>query len=434
MDFATRRKLFNACDPDKSLEPLDKFNVNVEELEGGASVRGDEWLKRTRQRLELSEQPLCELLTGLPGSGKSTELKRLAAELEQAHEQKQLVVYIDAEENLDLTNTIDVPDLLITIVYAAERRVLEVEGKPADGALQDRKWRDWLRSLEPALKEVGVGVGAASLTFELKANPALRKRMRAIVAVQLPRFLGEVREELVKLESRAIDKGYQGVTVIYDSLEKLRGISTNYDEVLASAERVFAPNLSFVKLPVHVVYTVPPSLPLRARMSVEFFPMLKLRTREGDEFPPGLAAAREIVRRRVPDGALEEQLGEAWESRLRELLLWSGGFPREIVRLLRAVVEPEAPLSDYAFERLLARTTDDYKHMIRTSEHAWLAAVAVRKELPIANDAERAIASRMLSSNAVMRYVNQQDWWDLHPAVRNIPAVEAAIEELQKPE
>jgi hypothetical protein len=33
----------------------------------------------------------------------------------------------------------------------------------------------------------------------------------------------------------------------------------------------------------------------------------------------------------------------------------------------------------------------------------------------------------MLSNNAVLRYLNDRDWFDLHPAVREIPGVAEAI-------
>lgn len=127
MDFATRKRLYNLCNPSEPLEPVDARNIDIDKLAGG--VRGDDWLGKVLRRLQLSDEPLCELLTGLPGSGKTTELKRLLEKLEDPHRDKLLGVYIDAEQVVDLTNPIDVPDLLGTIVEATERKVLEVEGR-----------------------------------------------------------------------------------------------------------------------------------------------------------------------------------------------------------------------------------------------------------------------------------------------------------------
>jgi hypothetical protein len=33
----------------------------------------------------------------------------------------------------------------------------------------------------------------------------------------------------------------------------------------------------------------------------------------------------------------------------------------------------------------------------------------------------------MLANNAILRYLNDKDWFDLHPAVRIIPGVEAEV-------
>lgn len=254
--------------------------------------------------------------------------------------------------------------------------------------------------------------------------------MRKTVALHLTTFLRDVEGELRQLLSRALGAGYLGIVVIYDSLEKLRGISTNYVEVLDSCERVFAQGSAYVRLPVHVLYTVPAALNSRSRVRVDFFPMIKLRARDGGDFEPGYRVARAIVERRVPDEILREQLGSEWEARLRQLISWSGGFPRELVRYLRAVVEADGPLSEQVFERLFLRVVDEYKDLIQRSEHAWLAEVAVHKQLTIENDEHRRVADRMLSSNAVMRYVNAEDWWDVHPAVKAISGVSERIARL----
>ena len=46
---------------------------------------------------------------------------------------------------------------------------------------------------------------------------------------------------------------------------------------------------------------------------------------------------------------------------------------------------------------------------------------------------QRKTADSMLSNNVVMRYLNDRDWFDLHPSVRDIPGVAAAIARLRSP-
>lgn len=114
----------------------------------------------------------------------------------------------------------------------------------------------------------------------------------------------EARRELQKLEERAKNAGRSGLVVIVDSLEKLRGVSTNWVEVLDSAERLFSGGAPYLQLPVSVIYTVPPSLVSRQVDSVFFMPMIKLHDRADSRYEEGFAAARELVRRRNSDTEL----------------------------------------------------------------------------------------------------------------------------------
>lgn len=58
-----------------------------------------------------------------------------------------------------------------------------------------------------------------------------------------------------------------GLVVILDSLEKL-GAGENDAAVLASVQRLFNSGEQPFRLPVHVLYTVPPELLLRLRTKV----------------------------------------------------------------------------------------------------------------------------------------------------------------------
>lgn len=201
--------------------------------------------------------------------------------------------------------------------------------------------------------------GGLKLVAEMKARPSLRARVRATIAAHLTTFLKEAREELVLLNERARKRGFAGLVAIFDSLEKLRGITTNWTEVLGSAEKIFTSGAPYLRLPVHVLYTVPPALVSRFFTTVEFMPMIKLHERQGGTSEAGYEAAREMVRRRIPDAVLAEFLGSKVAERVRRLIEMSGGYPREIVRLLQAVIaNPDAPLTDDDLDRVFNEVRD----------------------------------------------------------------------------
>lgn len=429
MDFATRKKYYNRCDPYEPLDPDSELNVDLDQEFG---VRGVSWVDRLAARVELAgRKPAFELFTGLLGSGKSTELRRLVRRLAK---HQFLVVLADAEDFLDLANPVDIPDLLSVIVYQTERVVLEKEGKDPEAAQEDgyfQRFWSWLKSRDAELSKAEFGIPSGpKLVYEIKARPQLRERVRQTIAAHFTEFLKDVRAELEVLQSRTTALGFGGLVVIFDSLEKLRGTSQNWDLVLNSAERVFTSGASYLRLPVHVIYTVPPALLTRCAEPVEFMPMIKLRDRLGIGSEAGHAAARELVRRRVPDPALCEILGAECEERLAEMIRWSGGYPRELVRLLQtAIAQPALPLTAESWGRIGGELRGTYRLLVPSSAYSWLAEVAATHALSIQDDDHRPIADLMLRNNAVLHYLNEEPWFDLHPAVYEIPGVREAIDQ-----
>jgi hypothetical protein len=240
-----RKKYFNRCNPERPLEPTDPEYVDVDELKPKA--RGLSAVDYLAERIELSEDPACELFTGLPGSGKSTELRRLAARLSDAKRANLLPVIIDAEEVLDLYTTIDVPDVLMSIVYKTEVALLEAEGKKAKDALKDsvatRLW-NWLTETEVGVEGLDLSAGAevglpggpkvsagAKVVMTMKTSPTLRQEVRTKLAGKMTAFVGRVTEAMTKMNERAKTHKRAGLVVIFDSLEKLRGGSTTWVQV-----------------------------------------------------------------------------------------------------------------------------------------------------------------------------------------------------------
>lgn len=440
MDLQRRRYFFNRLNPDEPLEPLDERNVDIDvDPDPALQPRGANWVDALARSIELSDKPVCQFFTGLPGSGKSTELRRLAARLRDggAH---LLPVVVDAEERLDVFSPIDVADIVVMSLYCAERAVLEAEGGDPQMALRDgyltRIWH-WLNTTEVELKSVTAGATVPGLKpleleaeAEIKTQPTFREELRRKVTAQLATFLEHARAEAAALEKRARARGWSGLALLVDSLEKLRGMSTNWNEVLASAERVFAGEAPYLQLGLHTVYTIPPALVLRLKVPVHFMPMLKLAHRDGAPFEPGRQAARALIERRLPPEAQAEVFGASHAQRVEELIDWSGGYPREIVRLLKNCVA-QAPLGEPLFRRLMTEAGDDYRRTVVEDSLDVLAAVALEGRLLFA-DKDRAAVDQVLANNLVLRYRNDEEWFDLHPALRGHAPVQAAIERRRK--
>ena len=437
MDDAVRARLFNACQPGEALPVNDPRYVELDEsTDEGPTVRGRSWVTQLARRIAYSAEPVCEYFTGLPGSGKTTALLRLASRLES---EGFLPVLVRGDLWFQTTAPIDVPDLWTVIVWRLEAAVLALEGVDEDRALHDgyltRFWV-WLTRTEvgvPKFEVGGVDPVKTNLVLEFRDNPALREQMRLRVRMGLPTFLDDARREITALDARARAAGRpRGIAVLVDSLERLRGASSNWHAVLDSAEALFAGGGTYVKLPVPVVYTVPPALvTLRTMRNLHFLPMIKRWERDGREWEPGFAAAARVVRRRVAPAHLAELLGPtSQEARLRQLISWSGGYPRELLRLVQ-----NALLEDRVDDQILLRMRNDlveeYRQRIPAEAFPWLARVAHERYATLERDDQRRLAEGLLLDNAVLRYANDEPWFDLHPAVRLIPGVQQAIEALR---
>ncbi len=437
LEFAKRKYYYNRCNPNESLAPTDDRNLDIDAY-GAESVRGINWVERLASRIELLNTPAFELFTGLPGSGKSTELRRLMARLGHKDNAHLLTVLVDAEEVLDLTSPVDVSDIIAAIMLGTEQRLLTAEGKDPTTALHEgymsRLWT-WLTKTNVTLSLPEFSIpGGPTLVTEMKTRPSLRAQVRSTIASHLSYFLTEARQELELYKDRARQCGFAGLVVIFDSLEKLRGISTNWDEVLGSAERIFAGGAPHLQLPVHVLYTIPPALVARRFDEVHFLPMIKLHTREGEPFTQGIGAIRALIRKRIPDDDFSTIFGPQVEERVQQLIRWSGGYPRELIRLLQAVLTISThPIAESELERMGNELYDSYRKIVPADAFPWLAQVASEHYVTSLDEKHRQVVDAMLSNSAVLRYLNQNDWFELHPAVARIPGVQEAIRTLAQP-
>jgi len=436
LDRQTLSDLFNSCDPELPLEPGDSRNVDIDNQP--IPVRGEPWIRKMARRIELSRTPQCLLFSGLRGSGKSTELRRLAAYLQDGPAEL-LTILINAETLIDLTSKIDISDILSMVLYETEKRLLELEDKKPEEAMQSgvfRRFWDYVTRTDIEFTKAEIGFSKdllnAKLSTEMRTNPALREKVRKLVSNHLRTFIAEVFSEFESFNERAKKLRYQGLVVVVDSLEKIQGTSQSWKEVLESAERIFANDAPFLRLPVHVIYTFPPALTQRLNTQVSYLPMLKLHDREGRVYPPGFDAAREIIRKRIPDTVLAELFGAPFvETRLREIIDWSGGYPRELVRFLRALLtEDPFPINEARLQKLLRSESRPYHRMVldSVSTVALTARIWVTKSLTVLSADEQPTLDRLLSANVILRYSNDEDWVDVHPAVTRLDEIKEAAE------
>ncbi len=428
LDEAQLIDLYQRCDPGEPLEPHDARNCD---LDAADSVRGGRWLDALVRDLLWAREDedgniKRVLFSGLVGSGKSTELRRLA---EVLRGRGRVVVVVSADRFLDLLAPLHFADVFLALLYEVEREV-RARVDPSDTwETFEETWR-WLCSLDPERTpdhlDAQMRAPPQKVIAEFKRASPLRRYARKIVDENPTAFLARVREAFRSIHRRVIEAKRAGVVVIVDSLEHIKGVGEENRKVMDTALTLFSG--TELNLPVPTLYTVPPSVLLRmGKLDEHFFPMVKLSTafdRDAPMYAPGYAALREFIIRRIATPKLASLFGDDLvDARVMDLIRSSGGYPRNLVLMLQAMVRAARPgvVPSVDQETFVTVLTALQQPMVLTLRFEGPKAFEILRDVrrthklaPIGEE-QQALAANLLDMNMVLFYKNSVWWWDLHP-------------------
>lgn len=429
------------CDPNRPLDAGDPLYVALDE---GIPVRGGDGtscIDEIERTIVFSDRtrPTCQLFTGFPGTGKTTELNRLRARLDNNKLLPTHTVMVDFEAYVDRFSPISISDVLRVLAYAFDREATLAENKDPEaqpGYL--RRFFEFLTRTEVDLKQIGFEAYGASLMLELKNNPAFRQKAESALALRFQAFAREAIETMAEAVVRLRKAtGALRIVMLVDGLEKLTPLrEEDRTPVESAVETLFVQHATWLHLPCDVVYTFPLWLrfrttPLGALYDREpyILPMVKIAEKDGSDYAPGLAKLNEIVRKRVDDDRVFGPEGEEIAPVLREILRASGGYPRDVLRMIREMLwmAKKFPVSPADAARILARVGESYAQAIRSPDVELLAEVAQSHALPSGDASRLGIFGRLLDQWLILAYRNGSEWYDLHPLVRKAPLVAARL-------
>lgn len=96
VDLQTLRAFVKQCDPATPLGGEDPRYVQLSDVRGEGDISSVDLLAQNIKLLDSS----CQLFTGYPGTGKTTELRRLEKRLEEAQDLPTHVVYVAFETSI----------------------------------------------------------------------------------------------------------------------------------------------------------------------------------------------------------------------------------------------------------------------------------------------------------------------------------------------
>ena len=385
-------------------------------------------------QVDFTEGAGAYLFTGNRGTGKTTELLRLSQQLQ---DKGCTVFYADMSEYLNLTASVEISDFLITIFGALSEKVSDrYHSTPGDRGFFDRM-SDFL-SQEVKLEGLSLAVDGVELKAALLQDPTFKQQLQKGTRGHVARLVKEAQKFALEVATfvreRENDENRK-IVFIVDSVERLRGVGDTKDvnEVFKSAETIFSSHADKLKFSgINVVYTVPPYLSALAGGLGAYYSGGRIYTLPSvhiyDACPPdnaepqpsdtGVNAMLEVLTRRYPQ----------WQTFLREedvrrLACSSGGDLRDFFRMLQQCVIKSLHPQHLPLPESVIKSAED----------------AVRNDmLPLAQDDREKLRqisryhkpelesldklpdfARLLQGKYVLNYRNGQDWYDIHPLLRD---------------
>jgi hypothetical protein len=380
------------------------------------------------------------LFSGTIGSGKSTELRRLANELRQGG---QHALVVNVMEYLNPQVPVGVADLLMAMALG----VWEAWAKSQDinpDAGQRLAWWTSLLQMRPEGKDLEISGGFVKLKMALAANPTFRERLRKYFEFSLDQLVSKINEFFASLATEIRAKMNLAedakLVVIVDSLEHFGGQATpgKTDEVLQSLLDIFNTFNAYLRLDgCSVIYSVPPLLHKLAPgvaatfgMSTTYYltsaHVFRDRSDEPDEDTIQNKMLPLLLRRLGADR--QPQLIGLPE--LRNIVLMTGGDLRDLLRTLRAALligltDGQFPVTQTQLDRVYNDLRRPYLPLpLDTSER--LRQIHADKEARLATAADWQWVISDLAQKRVLLYLNGTEWYDVHPLLREPLAAQAA--------
>ena len=397
-------------------------------------------VKLLRRSIEYSTGQSVQLLSGFRGSGKSTELRRLRHTLDKGGLYK--VALVDIEDYLNPSQPIEVSDFLIALAGGIGDALLEaghLTGEPT----QEGYWPRLVNFLTRTNIEVtegqpaGASIPSVGLKATLKNDPSFREKLQKRMADHLGALVTDVRayvEECVKKVKTRYGPDTE-VVLLVDSMEHIRGILTNTEAVQDSVIKLFVQHsgeLHFNHL--HVIYTVPPYLQilqpnlgsLYQPGGLQMIPTLKVRLKEGRQpFQPALDLLERLISER---GDWKRLLGSESRGTLDELCLLSGGELRSFLRLFAEIIRraDRLPVSRALVDEAIQQNRAGFLP-IADEDAVWLQQIASSHGISLQSIEQVQKLAHYVESQLVLNYRNGEDWYDIHPLVRDVVREQAEI-------
>lgn len=411
---------FKACNP---ALPLSYGNSHDRQFYiDFSTVRGSDQIRELKRTISmLSDERTSQLFTGQVGCGKSTELRRLKAELEDSGF---LVVYFESSDYLDLSD-LDVTDILLAISHQVSQTLeaVQISLKPNYFVTLFEEIGAILQT-PIEFSQVEFSVGISKITARTKDSPRLRQQLRQFMEPRTNNILKAINEELLAPAIAALrQRGQQNLVVIIDNLDRVdaRRLQTGRTQ----PEYLFVDRGDQLsKINCHLVYTIPLTLvfsneneTLKQRfgggIAPKVLPMVPVYTREQRRNAEGIHLLRHMILARafpaIEPAKRLEQVPHVFDTMetLDRLCMVSGGHVRNLLGLIRnCIQQTDPPFSQELVERVIRSQRDALARAIDDEE--WQLICQVMNQQNVRGEIEYQM---LLRSMFIFEYQDRQGTW-----------------------
>lgn len=281
-------------------------------------------------------------LAGMRGSGKTSELAKIAQKLHNP--EGFFCVTCNLDEGLDL-NDMEYMDILIFQLERLAEELLKIKIKLEKGGIKSlQEWyEERIKEVNKVIKksagfEVEVESSTPSLFNFLKISAILKgnlegskenaEKIRIVFKKNFSEFAGKFNEfiESVNISLRKRKIG-QEILFIIDGLEKVATADIRRKIVDDESNRIR-------QIKVNTIFTLPIELfaleaKLRQFSDIVPFPFVKIVEKDDTVIEEAIVRFTEFILKRIDASLFEDK------SIIRETILHSGGSPRELLRILQ---------------------------------------------------------------------------------------------------
>jgi hypothetical protein len=432
MPARASRDVFAACSPQFDLVGKD-LRLLREDLSG---VRGGPRIQRLEDciRNALPGRYQVQLLSGHPGSGKSTELRFLAGELQQSKDGRIYhAVLVDLLEYLDIRDT-QLPELVAALFSAIiDDPVLGAYARTTTTA--KKIWKDmvsWVKGLGLSL-DAEIPLGVTKLKLSFKTSPGLQQRFRELGRNHLTSLMEGLGDLIQDVRTHLVEQGVDDLVIIADNLERVERLPLPDNSKRTTHDLFFIEQLPLIQtVPVHLIVTVPVSLHFtQGRLRHAFnspndvvLPMVAVRER-GPEVDKrdddGVAALRRLLVRRI-----DCETVFADEEAVSHAILQSGGCVRDLLRIVSqgVLMKPAMRFTRGEIDGIVKEFVGNYERLLQGRPFLpELHHVVATGSFP-GNFADET-RQWLLYELVVLEY-NGDTWFDVHPFARRTHAFRQA--------